>query len=146
MRKADANIQVENKNINSPMLLEHAIKNSNIVVYFTHDYFSMTVEKNKQLKSTAEICKAYNVDKLIAVSPIEFINYYNSDGFTDNPIEDETKTHDEVLKIFPKTSILRSNLTFGTSSYFTRFLTQNWMNNFSHFDATHFKNFRFNPM
>jgi hypothetical protein len=49
------------------------------------------------LKKTAEICKAYNVERLIAVNPIEFVNYYNSNGFHEDPISDELKAQDEAL-------------------------------------------------
>jgi hypothetical protein len=84
-------------NINGNLMLEQAIRNSNTVVHFTHDYFSFVVEKNEQLKKTAEICKAYDVDKLVAVNPVEHVNYYNSNGFTDDPINDETKAQDGAM-------------------------------------------------
>jgi hypothetical protein len=84
-------------NINSSLLLEQSIRNANTVIYFTHDYFSFVQEKNEQLKRTAEICKAYNVDRLIAVNPIEFVNYYNSNGFHEDPLSEETKAQDETL-------------------------------------------------
>lgn len=106
----------------------------------------MVVDKNAQLKSAAEICKAYNLEKFIVVNPLEFINYYNSDGFRDSPVKDEINAQDEVMKIFPKTSILRSDLVFGSRSYVIRYLTQNWMNDYSPFESENFKSFRFNPM
>ena len=34
-------------NINGNLMLEQAIRNSNTVVHFTHDYFSFVVEKNE---------------------------------------------------------------------------------------------------
>jgi hypothetical protein len=49
------------------------------------------------LLDTVEICKSYNVNKFIAVSPIEYINYYDSDGNTNNPFDIETNTHNEAL-------------------------------------------------
>ena len=97
VRKADPNVKVEHMNINSSLLLEESIRNSETVVFFTHDYFSFVQEKNEQLKKTAEICKAYNVKKLIAVNPIEFVNYYNSNGFNEDPINDETKAEESAL-------------------------------------------------
>lgn len=84
-------------NINSHLLLEQSIRESSTVVYFTHDYFSNVVDKNEQLKKTAEICKAYNVDKLIAVCPIEFANYYNDDPITNDPCNDEKESQEEAL-------------------------------------------------
>lgn len=88
---------IEHKNINSKILLEETIKGSNTVVYFTHDYFSMVYEKEKQLKDTAEICKAYNIDKLIAVAPIEYVNYYNDNDFTFDTLQAEAADHDEAM-------------------------------------------------
>lgn len=146
VRKSDPNVQVDHMNINSSILLEEAIRNSNTVVYFTHDYFSFVSEKNEQLKKTAEICKAYNINKLVAVNPIELLNYYNSNGFHEDPIAEETQTQDEALKIFDNTTILRTNLVFGTQSYLVRFLMQTWMEGYSPFHTTGFKHFRFHPM
>lgn len=90
-------MNIENLNINSPILLERLISDSNTVVYFTHDYFSNTQDKNKQLLDTVEICKSYNVNKVIAVSPLEYINYYDSDGYTVDPFNVENNTHNEAL-------------------------------------------------
>ncbi len=90
-------MKVDHININSPILLEESIRHANTVVFFTHDYFSFVTEKNAQLQKTAEICKAYNVDKLITINPIEFANYYNSNGFNEDPISEETKAHDEAM-------------------------------------------------
>jgi len=102
-------------------------------------------EKNKQLIKTAELCKGYDVQKLVAVNPIEYINYYDGD-FSHDPVEEETKAQDEALKIFDKTTILRSNLVFGSRSYMCIFLTQNWMEDFSFFESSHLKHFRFHPI
>lgn len=84
-------------NINSPILLEESIRHANTVVYFTHDYFAFVSEKNDQLRKTAEICRAYNVERLIAVNPLEFVNYYNSDGFHEDPLNEETKAEEDAL-------------------------------------------------
>lgn len=88
---------IAHSNINSPILLEKLIAESNTVVYFTHDYFSNTQDKNKQLLDTVEICKSYNVNKVIAVSPLEYINYYDSDGSNVDPFNQENNTHNEAL-------------------------------------------------
>lgn len=90
-------MNIEHSNVNSPILLEKIITGSNTVVYFTHDYFSNTQDKNKQLLDTVEICKSYNINKLVAISPIEYLNYYDSDGTNKNPLDIENKSHDEAL-------------------------------------------------
>ena len=84
-------------NITSPLNMENLIKDSSAVVYFTHDYYSEVPEKNEQLLQAVDICKAYNVKKVIAVNPLEFMNYYNDDGFTSDPYSAESKTHDEAM-------------------------------------------------
>lgn len=78
------------------------IKDSNTVVYFTHDYFSEVPEKNEQLLQTAEICKAYNIPKVLAVNPMEYVNYYNDDSDADvtknaNPLNQEAKAHEQAM-------------------------------------------------
>ncbi len=97
VRTSDPNIKVEHMNINSHLLLEESIRNSETVVFFTHDYFSFVQEKNAQLKKTAEICKAYRVKKLIAINPIEYVNYYNSNGFNEDPLNEETQAEETAL-------------------------------------------------
>ncbi len=43
-------------------------------------------------------------------------------------------------------TILRTNLIFGTRSYFVRYLTQNFMENIEAVNGSSYKNFRFNPL
>jgi hypothetical protein len=31
------------------------------------------------------------------INPVEFLNYYNSNGFNDDPISEETKAQEEAL-------------------------------------------------
>jgi hypothetical protein len=88
---------VDHINISNDLLLEEAIKDANTVVYFTHDYFSLVPDKNEQLKRTAKICKAYNVDKLIAINPIELVNYYSTDELTNDPISEESAAQEQAL-------------------------------------------------
>lgn len=73
------------------------IKDSNTVVYFTHDYYSDVQDKNTQLLQAIDICKAYNIPRVIAVNPLEYINYYTDNGFTKDPYNDESNTHDEAM-------------------------------------------------
>jgi len=41
------------------------------VVYFTHDYFSMTSCKNNTLVATSQIAKKLGVSNMVAVCPVE---------------------------------------------------------------------------
>ena len=141
-------------NINSSTLLEESIRPSKTVVFFTHDYFRMVMDKNTQLKLTSgkqfkliiDICKAYNIEKLVVVSPIEFDNYYTAGGVVSDPMKEFSEARDYVMKIFPKTVFLRSNLVYGSESYFIRFIIQNWINDREIFEGEKYKNFRFSPM
>lgn len=45
--------------------LEYAIEGSETVVYFTHDYLSMSHPKGKILEATSKIAKSVGVKKLI---------------------------------------------------------------------------------
>ncbi len=56
------------------------------------------------------------------------------------------KNYYNIRKIFPNTTVLRTNLIFGTRSYFVRFLTQCWMEDFSFIENASLKHFRFHPM
>lgn len=93
----DPLVKIEHCNLHSPFLLEKLISGSDYVIYFTHEYFSNTLDKNKQLLDTVEICKSFNIKRIVAVCPIEYINYYNNDGFTVDPLNVETDTHDEAM-------------------------------------------------
>ena len=55
------------------------------VLYFTHDYLSMTSDKNDFLKATARSAKKVGVKKLVAVCPIEHDLYWSEEK--ENPIE-----------------------------------------------------------
>ena len=43
-------------------------------------------------------------------------------------------------------TILRTNLIFGTRSYFIRYLTQNFLENIDAINNPYYKNFRFHPL
>jgi hypothetical protein len=95
---------------------------------------------------TADICKTYGVEKLVCVCPIELDSYYTAGGVVSDPIKEFNEAREYVMKTFPKTVFLRSNLIYGPESYFIRFIIQNWMNYTEVFDAEKYKTFRFNPL
>lgn len=65
-----------------------ALEGSKNVLYFTHDYVSMTSDKNDFLKTTAQVAKTVGVENLVAVCPIEHELYYTEDAKT--PFEKRT--------------------------------------------------------
>lgn len=150
-RTENKSVTFEHINVNSDVLLEQAIKPSNHVVYFTHDYFNNVMGKNQHLEHASEVCHAYNVEKFMTVAPIEFTNYYEWENAEENPIEKENQVHDKILDTFSTKEganafVMRVNLAFGSNSYLVRYLTQNWLSNHSAFNADKHKHFRFNPV
>jgi hypothetical protein len=134
-------------NITNNLLLEQAIKDAHTVMFFTHDYFSLVEDKNSQLLQAAKLCKEYNVEKFIAVNPVELMNYYSDSELSYDPIAIENENHEKVLNSFNKSTILRPNLIFGTKSYMIRFLTQHWIENYTYFNNIEtYKHYRFNPL
>lgn len=45
--------------------LEYAMEGSKTVIYFTHDYLSMSHDKSSILEATAKSAKAVGVEKLV---------------------------------------------------------------------------------
>lgn len=53
------------------MSLEIGVEGADEVVYFTHDYFAMTSDKNNSLEATAKIASKLGVKSMTAVCPVE---------------------------------------------------------------------------
>ena len=49
------------------------------VLYFTHDYFANSSDKNNSLIATSKIAKSLGVERVVAVNPIELNLYYTED-------------------------------------------------------------------
>jgi hypothetical protein len=50
------------------------------VVYFTHDYFATSADKNNSLIATAKLSKSLGVERIVAVNPIELNLYYTEEA------------------------------------------------------------------
>jgi hypothetical protein len=48
-------------------------------LYFTHDYFANSADKNNSLVATARVAKHVGVERLVAVNPIELNLYYTEE-------------------------------------------------------------------
>ena len=81
------------------------------MVYFTHDYFSMTACKNGNLTAAANVAKKLGVKNLVAVCPVEhaFAWSDNENTWQQNCREAEA----DALAKNPKMSILGTDLVFG---------------------------------
>lgn len=48
-----------------------ALEGATDVVYFTHDYFTMSSDKNSHLEAAAKLTKKHGVRNFVAVTPFE---------------------------------------------------------------------------
>lgn len=91
-------------------------------MYFTHDYFACTSDKNSFIQTTAKIAKKQGAKKLVAVCPIEHELYYTEDKHT--PLEVRDEAQQKALQNFENMTILNTNLVFGKDSYLLHYMTQ----------------------
>lgn len=64
-------IEVDKKLTMNAQALDLALEGAKNVVYFTHDYFSMTSDKNNFLVATSKLTKKHGVKSVVAVCPVE---------------------------------------------------------------------------
>lgn len=107
--------------IRNTKALEVALDGAKDVLYFTHDYFSLSHGKNDLLRATAKLCRNHGVKNLVAVCPIEY-DMYTSDDTLKDSIKLRTDAEEDAFKSFPSMTLLRPNLVFGDYSYFIRYL------------------------
>ena len=70
-------ITVEKHQTNSGSSLDIALEGASKVVYFTHNYTSMTSDKNSFLIGTAKLAKKHGVSNFTAVCPVEHDMVYS---------------------------------------------------------------------
>ena len=91
-------------------------------MYFTHDYFASTSDKNSFIQATSKLAKKHGVKKFVAVCPIEHELYWSEDKHT--PIEVRDEAQQKALQANSNMTILNSNLVFGKDSYLLHYMTQ----------------------
>lgn len=101
--------------------LDLALEGAQHVVYFTHDYFANSSDKNNFIQATARVSKKHGVDKLVAVCPIEHELYWTEDKH--NAIELRNEAQNKALDANKNLSILNTNLVFGQGSYLLHYVT-----------------------
>jgi hypothetical protein len=72
------------------------MRDSDTVLYFSHDYLTNVKDKNDQLLNVSKIAKGLNINRFIAVTPLEFINY-QTQNFNENPVKELNDTIDETM-------------------------------------------------
>lgn len=102
--------------------LEYALEGSENVIYFTHDYLSMSHAKGNILEATAKAAHTVGVSKLICVCPIESDMYYTEDN--ESPVNLKTVSEEKAFNANPNMVVMHSNLLFGDYTYFIRYMTQ----------------------
>lgn len=92
--------------------LEIGMEGADEVVYFTHDYFSMTSCKNNTLIATADVAKKLGVGNVVAVCPVEHDMAFSDDaqGWIEKRMEAEQKALDRN----PRMSVLSTDLVYGS--------------------------------
>jgi len=91
--------------------LEVGMEGAGQVVYFTHDYFSMTSCKNNTLVATAQVAKKLGISNMVAVCPVEHDLVASEDSQT--WIEKRQEAEQKALAANSKMSILNTDLVFG---------------------------------
>jgi hypothetical protein len=121
--KANTNFtQIEKVQTPNSKSLEYAIEGSDTVIYFTHDYPSMSFAKGSLLEATAKAAKTTGVSKLVCVCPIESDLYYTEGSLS--PVDIKNQSEDKAFSAYPDLVMLHPNLVFGEYSYFVRYITQ----------------------
>jgi hypothetical protein len=88
-RSLPSGVQLEKRQVQTAANLDIALEGAQDVIYFTHDYFASTSDKNNFIQATAKLSKKHGVEKLIAVCPIEHELFYTEDKHTPLEIRDE---------------------------------------------------------
>lgn len=69
---AEKGVTLEKHQANSGSSLDIALEGASKVLYFTHNYTSMTSDKNSFLIGTAKLAKKHGVSSITAVCPVEY--------------------------------------------------------------------------
>lgn len=115
-------VQLEKHQVQTIANLDLGLEGAQDVLYFTHDYFANTSDKNNFIQATARVAKKQGVKRFVAVCPIEHELYWSEDKHT--PLEVRDNAQAQTLANFDKATILNANLVFGRDSYLVHYLTQ----------------------
>lgn len=102
--------------------LDLGLEGAQDVVYFTHDYFASSSDKNSYIQATAKLAKKHGVKKMVAVCPIEHELYWSEDNHTPLEVRDESQL--KALQSNDRMTILNTNIVYGRDSYIAHYITQ----------------------
>jgi len=92
--------------------LNVALEGAENLVYFTHDYVSMTGCKNNYLVATAKLAKKHGISNTIAVCPIEH-DFAASEDSNKNFVAARQEAEQKAMDANPKMSLLTTDLVYG---------------------------------
>lgn len=106
----------------SAQSIDLGLEGAKEVVYFTHDYYTMSSDKNSHLLAAAKLTKKHGVQNFVAVCPMEQDLAWSEDpkNFLEKVEEEEAG----ALSTNPNMTLLRSNLAYGGQSHLIHFLAQ----------------------
>jgi hypothetical protein len=84
-------VTLEKHQVQTQANFEIALEGAQDVLYFTHDYFAQTSDKNSFIQATARLAKKHGVQKLVAVCPLEHELYWTEDQHTPLALRDEAQ-------------------------------------------------------
>lgn len=90
-RSLPAGVTMDKQKVQTIANLDIGLEGATDVVYFTHDYFANTSDKNNFIQATARLSKKHGVKKLVAVCPIEHELYWSEDKHTPLELRDNAQ-------------------------------------------------------
>jgi hypothetical protein len=84
-------VTVEKQMVQTAANLEIGLEGATDVVYFTHDYFANSSDKNNFIQATARLSKKQGAQRLVAVCPIEHELYWTEDKLTVLELRDQAQ-------------------------------------------------------
>ena len=91
--------------------IDIAMEGSENAVYFTHDYFSMSSDKNSHLVAMAQLAKKHGIKNAVAVCPFEHDLAWTEDETSYYKKVEEAEN--KAMDVNPSLTILKPNLAFG---------------------------------
>ena len=105
-------VHVEKHQVNSGQTLDIALEGAENMLYFTHNYTSMTSGKNDFLVGAAKAAKKHGIKHMTAVCPVELDLAY-SEHSSKTWVELRKEAEEKALQTNGDLTILNSNLVFG---------------------------------
>ena len=116
-------VELDKRQTTNAQSLDINLEGADKLVYFTHDYTSMTSCKNNFLVGTAKLAKKHGISNMVAVCPVEHDFAYSEDETT--WVEKRQDAEKQALDANSKLSIINTDLVFGEdSSHIVHYMQQ----------------------